>query len=297
MTSLTQPDEVRKLTVTGESYRPSTMKRLLVRAISSTATVLPATIYRRFYDGLFTMYRGGVRLLFLRFVIVYALTRNRYALKRTFSIFQVMPYSLVGWKGLIATYDVVSEVLRREVEGALVECGVARGGCAALMALAMRETNQRRKLWLFDTYEGLPDPTEKDFAPGTSRTGVHVRPLLKGSCLGIYEQVKMLLVHKFHLEEHDIVMVKGLFQGTLPVHRDRIGSIAVLRLDGDWYESTKCCFESLYDHVVPNGFIVIDDYGACFGAQKATDEFLKQRGVEVNLMSDGRGGVCFVKPG
>jgi hypothetical protein len=292
-----RPGEVQKNSVAGRTYKPSTVKRLFVRAILSTGGLLSATNHARFYEEVFTIYRVWVRLLFLRFVFACAVTGNRYAMKRTFSIFRVMPYSLVGWKGLVVTYDAVSAVLRQGVEGALVECGVAQGGCAALMSLAVREANQRRKLWLFDTYEGLPAPTEKDFAPGTNRTGAHIRPLFKGSCLGTYEQVKTLLVHKLHLEERDIVMVKGLFQDTLAVNRDRIGCIAVLRLDGDWYESTKCCLESLYDYVVPNGVIIIDDYGACFGAQKATDEFLKQRGIEVDLMPDGRGGVCFVKPG
>jgi hypothetical protein len=70
----------------------------------------------------------------------------------------------------------------------------------------------------------------------------------------------------------------------------------VLRVDGDWYESTKCCLENLYDNVVSGGFLIIDDYGTCHGCKKAVDEFIQRRGLNVQFFSDGRGGVKFEKP-
>jgi hypothetical protein len=88
-------------------------------------------------------------------------------------------------------------------------------------------------------------------------------------------------------------MVKGWFQDTLPVTRAKIGPIAVLRLDGDWYESTKVCFENLFDQVSNNGFVILDDYFSCFGCKKATDEFLAARGKAYPIIPDGRGGAYF----
>jgi len=83
----------------------------------------------------------------------------------------------------------------------------------------------------------------------------------------------------------------------LPENGPLMGSIALLRIDADWYESVKCCLEHLYDRVVPGGLVIIDDYGSCFGAQKAVDEFLARRSLRVTLVHDRRGGCHFRKPG
>lgn len=92
-------------------------------------------------------------------------------------------------------------------------------------------------------------------------------------------------------------MIKGWFDETLPKYKAEINPISILRIDADWYESVKCCLDNLYDNVLPgSGYIIIDDYGSCYGAQKAVDEFLNNRGVKVDLIPDGRGGCYFIKP-
>jgi hypothetical protein len=93
----------------------------------------------------------------------------------------------------------------------------------------------------------------------------------------------------------DVEFVKGLFQETLPVNR--IGEIAVLHIDGDWYESVKVCLESLYDKVVPDGVIQLDDYGYWKGARKAVDEFFEQRGIQAPLKRLDYSGRFLIKPG
>lgn len=70
---------------------------------------------------------------------------------------------------------------------------------------------------------------------------------------------------------------KGWFQNTVPADKQNIKSIAILRLDGDWYDSTKVCIENLYDKVVPGGFVIFDDYGLYEGCKKAVDEFFESR--------------------
>jgi len=216
------------------------------------------------------------------------------AARRAEWVHAVMPYSLVGSSGLEATYDLAMTVVDKQLPGALVECGVAQGGCAALLARVAAAEGRHRHCWFFDSYEGLPDPTDDDYAAG--RTGSHVRPLPRGACLGSYEQVNELLFGEFHLSREDVTLVKGWFQDTLPQTRLKIGPIALLRLDGDWYESTKCCLDNLYEQVVEGGHVVIDDYYTCHGARKATDEFRARMDIETEMSPDGRGGCFFQKP-
>jgi O-methyltransferase len=262
--------------------------------LSSMEKVLPRKAFVALYDFSLLFYRELLRFLYLRFWLWSVLNNNVKPRLKVATIFKVMPYSLVGWRGLEATYDVVLKVRERRLSGSIVECGVAKGGSAALMALLESEASPRRKIWLFDSYEGLPEPTEEDFIGGV--TGSHINDLSRGSCLGTYNQVADLLFRRFRLNRNNILMVKGWFQDTLPANRGKIGLIALLRIDADWYESVKCCLENLYDQVLPGGYVIIDDYGSCFGAQKAVDEFLDRRNLKVELFHDGRGGCHFVKP-
>ena len=208
-----------------------------------------------------------------------------------------MPYSLVGAAGLERTYDLAKDVVERGIERGFVECGVARGGCAALVATVAAREGKKRHCWFFDSYEGLPNPTKEDFDGAQEQTGAHIRPLGRRACLGTYADVQETLFSIFELAEEHVTMTKGWFQKTLPKERNRIGPIALLRLDGDWYDSTKCCLENLFHQVCTGGHIIIDDYYSCYGARKATDEFLSTHGIDVMLVPDGRGGCSFSKPG
>jgi len=275
------------------AYNPSPVILTLKTAASLAEKLLPSRVYNPLYATAFGSYKKLVRFVYLRHWFVARHKGNRDEANKARTIYRVMPYSLVGQGGLSATYDIVSKVEKSGIEGAIVECGVARGGCAALMALVSRQAKRHRQIWLFDSYEGLPDPTVDDFGDD-QKTGHHVQPLVKGACLGTYEEVQGLLFGKFGLNRSDIHMVKGWFQDTLPITHEQIGKIAVLRLDGDWYGSTKCCLDNLFDQVVPKGWIIVDDYGSCYGAQKAVDEFLAQRGLTVDMTPDGRGG-CYFK--
>jgi len=93
-----------------------------------------------------------------------------------------------------------------------------------------------------------------------------------------------------------VSLVKGWFQDTLPEYKDRMGAVALLRLDGDWYESTKCCLENLYDNVVPGGYVIIDDYGALTGCKEAVDDFLNERNINVELIDVDHIRFYFLKP-
>jgi hypothetical protein len=187
---------------------------------------------------------------------------------------------------------------RHRVPGAIVECGVWRGGSMQAAALTLLEAGESdRELHLFDTFEGMPPPGEHD---RQIRNGAAAADLLaqhsrehrvwaiadledvqKGMAEVPYPQD---LVH-FH---------KGLVEETVPDQApDRI---ALLRLDTDWYESTRHELEHLYPRLVPGGVLIIDDYGHWEGARKAVDEYFEALPDPVLLLPLGPGRIA-VKPG
>ena len=215
--------------------------------------------------------------------------------RRAMMIRTIRPYTMVGRDGLLATYDCMQKAEQAKLSGCLVECGVARGGCSALMALVSRDCGSNRVSWLFDSFEGLPAKTIEDGNPRISNgTDRHTDRLSEGYCLGTLDEVEELFYRTLMFQKDNVRMVKGWFQDTLPQYREKVGDIAVLRIDGDWFESTKCCLENLYDNVVDDGYVILDDY-ALVGCRKAVDEFLASRGVSPEMTLDGRGGAWFKK--
>jgi O-methyltransferase len=182
-------------------------------------------------------------------------------------------------------YRGVRHIVKNDIPGDFVECGTALGGSAALMALTLRQLGVRRTLWVFDTFEGLPAPTPED-------PDFEVANLFAGSCRGTVEEVQSLFTQ---LQVCDQVhFVKGLFQDTLP--GVAVSKIALLHIDGDWYESVKACLDNLYDKVSPGGIIQFDDYGYWKGTRKAVDEFLDARSIRTPLKKLDYSGRILVKP-
>jgi len=210
-----------------------------------------------------------------------SLSRSEFAgLYRT-----VRPYTMSGNARLRGLYQAVHHVVAGAVPGAVVECGTARGGSAALMGLALARLGAERPLWVFDTFEGIPPPTAADPDEAIAR-------LYTGDFRGELPEVRALFERLGILSRTRLV--KGLFQDTVPTAA--VNPIAVLHLDGDWYESVKVCLDHLYDRVSPGGIIQIDDYGHWEGARKAVDEFLLDRGLRVRLRILDYTGRQFVKP-
>jgi hypothetical protein len=198
---------------------------------------------------------------------------------------QVSPFSMMSHARLKGIFRGVRDVVRRKVKGDLVECGTARGGCSALMGLTCRQIQTSRKIWVYDTFEGLPAPTQED-------PDFDLAKSFEGDCRGDYDEVRELF-ERFQILD-DVQMVKGLFQDTLP--SSEIQQIALLHLDGDWYDSTWVCLEQLYDKVTPGGVIQIDDYGHWAGARKALHKFFDQRKIQVDLQYLDYTGRQFIKP-
>lgn len=273
---------------------PSWTKRIAMAILYGMYKVLPWRCYEAIYQPVFAMYKRRLRATYRRGLEEARRQGDVAVIACKERVYSVMEHSLVGASGLEHTHNLAAKAIAEGIPGAFVECGVAQGGCAALLAQVAASDAETRHCWFLDSYEGLPDPTDADYDSG--KTGRHIRPLPKGSCLGTHEQVSQLLFEDFGLDRQHITLVKGWFQDTLPVTKTKIGPIAVLRVDGDWYESTNCCLEELFPYVSPGGHVIIDDYYSCYGASKATDEYRARHGIETPLTPDGRGGVSFAKP-
>ncbi len=169
---------------------------------------------------------------------------------------------------------------RDQIPGSVVECGVARGGTAALLSLHTSASPVLRDVWLYDSFEGLPEPTREDGAEAVtlSHDRVQGRLVPIGEYVGGLEDVRSYLFRQCRLPQDRIHLVPGWFQDTLASYGG--GPIALAHLDGDWYESVRTCLEALWPSVSPGGYVVVDDYGHWEGARRATREFLaRQPGI------------------
>lgn len=187
----------------------------------------------------------------------------------------IVPYAYATMNGLRHGYLSAKYIADAKVPGAVVECGVAKGAQIGMMSRALRDANDARRFHLFDSFEGIPMAGPKDTEqPGIGAIQHDVNaPLCErlkssgvSSCSA--EQVaenlrKWGCVGDFQYHE-------GWFQDTVP---DFAEPIALLRLDGDLYESTMVCLEYLYPLVALGGLVVIDDY-ALGGCATAVNEYL-----------------------
>ncbi len=207
--------------------------------------------------------------------------------------------TMTTYINLVMLYQQVVFCEKHLIIGDYVECGVWKGGSIGLMALGnMKYGKTRRNLHLFDSFEGicLPDDSKdgekalrevNPFLMKNAKVNGKLEPI-KGfydsfGGNGTVQDNVMLLEENIKYPSDYIHYHKGWFQDTLPLIKTQIERIAILRLDGDWYSSTKICLENLYDKVVIGGFIIIDDYGCYEGCKRAVDEFIEARGLNVFL--------------
>lgn len=168
-------------------------------------------------------------------------------------------------------YALNLDLVRRfaHVEGVVVECGTWRGGMIAGMACVLG--NQREYL-LFDSFEGLPDAQDVDGQSAKAYQANKDSPFYYDNCRAEIEEAREAMslsgVSKYSLH-------KGYFHETLP-HFPQDRTIAILRLDADWYESTMTCLEHLYPRVAVGGVILIDDYHTWDGCSRALHEYLSR---------------------
>ncbi len=189
---------------------------------------------------------------------------------------KVRPFTMVSMESLVDLARQVRAVVTSGIPGDFVECGVWRGGASFLMADLLRQAGVRdRKVWLFDSFEGLPPPEEIDGTAAMAYAKNTDSPEYFDNCRVSLEEVQRSAT-ELGLTSYT-EFIKGWFDQTLPATRDRIGPIALLRIDADWYSSVRCCLENLYDRVAEGGFVILDDYYAFDGCAAAVHEFFGKR--------------------
>ncbi len=192
----------------------------------------------------------------------------------------VKPYTMTSWERLWALLQSVRYVHARGVTGAFVECGVWRGGSSMAAALAFTSLGDTtRKLYLFDTFAGMSRPTDDDWQIGSDEHAMtkwlRTRTDDDAStwCQASLADVQTNLARTGYPRDR-IQLIQGKVEDTLQIPDHLPERIAILRLDTDWYESTKAELEQLFWRVAPGGVVIFDDYGHWAGAKKAVDEFL-----------------------
>jgi len=198
--------------------------------------------------------------------------------ERTARVFRaVAAYTMTSAERVEALVNAVRYIVANGVAGDIVECGVWRGGSSMAAALTLRELgDERRHLYLYDTFAGMSAPTEEDVTrDGVGAKGKFVeRQLSEESsdwCRASLDEVRLNLASTGYPDER-LHFIKGKVEATLPVSMPA-GPIALLRLDTDWYESTRHELLHLYPRLVRGGVLIIDDYGHWAGARKAVDEY------------------------
>jgi O-methyltransferase len=204
----------------------------------------------------------------------------------------VRPFTMTDPDKLFALIQSIRYVVRHSIEGDVVECGVWRGGsmmAAARTLIAAGDTS--RDLFLFDTFEGMPPPSQADVRhDGRPASELLANANPDTSWVWAVAQLDDVRERFASLPYPDprVHFVKGKVEDTIPESApDRI---AVLRLDTDWYESTAHELEHLYPRLVPGGVLLLDDYGYWEGARRAVDEYLERTGERLllNRMASGR---------
>ncbi len=209
---------------------------------------------------------------------------------------RVRPRTMTGREKLYGLISAARYVNLHNVPGDIVECGVWRGGSMQAAALALAASGDTsRQLHLFDTFEGMTEPSELD----VRYDGATAAALLEAGtrtqriwAIADLEDVQAGMAEVDYPQDH-IHYHRGRVEETVP--GEAPGQIAILRLDTDWYESTRHELEHLYDRLSPGGVLIIDDYAYFQGSKIATDEFL-ERTKERLLMIPINSGRIAVKP-
>src|SRR5262249_16478895 len=195
-----------------------------------------------------------------------------------------LAHTMIGMKRLDNLQSCIEDVLERNVPGDLIETGVWRGGATIFMRAVLKAYGMReRKVWVGDSFQGLPRPNAKKYPADKGDTHYTLTHLAVS-----LEQVKKNFA-KYGLLDDQVCFLKGWFKDTLPTAP--IGKLAVMRLDGDLYESTMDALTSLYPKLSVGGYVIIDDYGCIPACRAAVHDFRKANQINDKIKEIDWSGV------
>jgi len=195
--------------------------------------------------------------------------------------------------------EAINYILQNNIEGCIIECGVYSGDFEHIWINELMKNNTVRDIYLYDTFGGLVEPSEYDYTCKDAKIyqmnkdevyntwkNQIINEKIKGWCYTPLEVVKQRL-NSTGYPENNLHYVIGDVMETLKDKTTIPEKIAILRLDTDWYESSKYELEQMYDNVVPGGVIIFDDYYHWDGQRRATDEFFESRNIKYNFVDIG----------
>ncbi len=187
------------------------------------------------------------------------------------------PYTMTSKERLFALYQAINYIKKNNIEGDVVECGVWRGGSSMMSALTLLPDTERR-LYLYDTFEGMSTPTDHDF----NLVGEKAIDVWQGKakCEADINDVKTNIALTQYPSDK-VFYVEGKVEDTIPKTLPK--KIALLRLDTDWYESTYHELTYLFPLLTKGGVLIIDDYGDWQGARKAVDQYISENNIQILL--------------
>lgn len=192
----------------------------------------------------------------------------------------VQLYTMTDHTTIKALIDATRYIIKNNLEGCFVGCGVWKGGSVMAIIKTLQQSNiSDREIYLFDTFDGMTAPTELDI----SNTGMKASE--KYPAINDYTRVSLDKVKenvfKTNYNKSHIHFIKGKVEDTLAMNLPE--KITLLRLDTDWYSSTRVELEYLFPKLIDGGVIIIDDYGAWKGSRKASDEYFEKNNMRIFL--------------
>ncbi|ARJ65208.1 hypothetical protein WV31_05830 [Magnetospirillum sp. ME-1] len=214
----------------------------------------------------------------------------------------VQPYTITSYQGATAQwalFQAIEYIVKHKIEGDIVECGVWQGGSMLMAALALRNFgDESRQLWLYDTFAGMPMPSEIDKRwDGIPTIPMYLYHRSEGRSWGMGGTVDHVrsVVGMSHYPSDKLVFVEGMVEETIPGTAP--DKISLLRLDTDLYQSTYHELVHLYPRLVPGGVLIIDDYGMYQGAKAAVDQYFSENSLPVFLNRVDESVRLVIKPG
>ncbi len=197
-------------------------------------------------------------------------------------------HTMIGMKRLDNIQVCVEDVLEKQIPGDLIETGVWRGGATIFMRAILRAHEVTdRVVWVADSFEGLPPPDTEAYPEDAGDPHYQYQDLAVS-----LEQV-IANFAKYDLLDDQVKFLKGWFRNTLPTAP--IEKLAVLRLDGDMYESTMEALVALYPKLVPGGYLIVDDYGAIPGCRQAVQDYRQSEAITEEILGVDWTGVFWRK--
>lgn len=201
-------------------------------------------------------------------------------------ISKVQPYTMTSPERLYGLIEAVTYIHIHDIEGDVVECGVWKGGSMMTIALLLdKYKNYTKELYLYDTFEGMSEPTDNDIDVygKKAKISLDVNKNKEENIVWAYSSLEEVKNNIFTINypKNKIHFVAGKVEHTIPTTIPE--KIALLRLDTDWYESTKHEMIHLFPRLVKGGVLIIDDFGHWAGAKKAVKEYLQENRIKILL--------------